>query len=267
MTADKHALAGVRVLVTRAADQQSHFINLLEERGATALSLPLLKIAPAADAERVIATLRSNAPYDFALFVSPNAVRQAHSLLPMPWPAALVRAQVAVGKATADALAAAGRAADLRPDQQFCTEGLLATDALRDVAGKRIALLCGDKGRKVLRNTLRERGAQVDELIVYQSSAPHYSEDHVCALLQSSKPDVICLTSNQALENLLQLSDKSCHASLLQTPLIVNSHRCSTLARQKGFRGAIVIANTPGDQGQLAGLLQWYTNSHVNHSE
>lgn len=267
VTAAGPDLNGLKVLVTRPADQQPHFLGLLREHGAAAISLPLLEIRPVPDADAVIQRFCNRAPYDFAVFVSPNAVNQVHTLRPMPWPSNWVEKLVAVGDATDRTLAAYGRAADIRPHDRFSSERLLAEPALQNVSGKRVALFCADQGRKTLRDTLRERGARVDEYIIYESAVPAYPAGHVCSLLQHNKPDVICLTSNQGVENLLKLTDNPCLESLLQTPLIVNSDRCSTLASQKGFRAAIVVAGTPGDQGQLEGLLQWYTNSHVNHSE
>lgn len=267
MSPDDASLTGLRVLVTRPADQQAGFVRLLEAHGATPLSLPLLEIHTAHGSADAIARFKRNTPYDLAVFVSPNAVRHAHALAPMPWPTSIARQLVAVGDATDAALNSLGRAADIRPAAQFSSEALLAEPALQNVAGQRVAVFCGDKGRKTLRDTLASRGASVDELIVYESHVPNYPPGYVCEQLRQSKPDVICLTSNQGVENLLNLTDNPCREWLLQTPLIVNSGRCSTLASQKGFRATIVVAGTPGDQGQLEGLLQWYTNSHVNHSE
>ena len=97
--------------------------------------------------------------FDLAIFVSPTAVAKAMPQV-RAWPAALRVA--AVGAGTRRALEKHGVANVIAPTAGADSEALLATRELRDVAGKRIAILRGDGGRALLGDTFVERGAKVE---------------------------------------------------------------------------------------------------------
>ena len=152
-------LAGAGILVTRAAHQADNLCRLIEQSGGRALRFPALEIVGPADPLRTREQLAQIARYDLAVFVSPNAVVHGMRLLPQGLPQTLRVA--AVGRASAEALRVAGRAADIVPQGRYDSEALLAVHELGAMQGRRVIVFRGDGGRPLLGDVLRQRGAEV----------------------------------------------------------------------------------------------------------
>ena len=83
------------------------------------------------------------------------------------------------------------------------SEALLATPALGDVAGRRIAILRGDGGRALLGETFVARGAQVEYITCYRRLLPKPPA-------RSWKPGelaAVTVSSSQGLDNLFEVLD------------------------------------------------------------
>jgi len=168
-------LAGRIVVVTRPRGQAASLLEPLEALGAEVLLVPTIRIEPRPLDDVVLGVLRELAAYQLVVFTSANAVRVFAGYLARgtedgAMPAGPVVA--AVGPATAAALEEHGLACHLVPDE-YVAEGLL--DAFEEqaapVAGARVLIPCAADARDVLPETLRERGAVVDVLHVYDTVA------------------------------------------------------------------------------------------------
>lgn len=243
-------LAGRVIVVTRPQAQAAPLAAAIRAAGGEPLCFPLLHIAPAADPAPLAALAERLATYDFAAFVSPNAVDHAVPALLQraPWPAGL--RPMAVGPATVQALAAHGLANCLAPAARFDSEALLELPELaaERMAGRRVVLFRGDGGRELLADTLRERGATVDPVACYQRSGPA----DFAPLLQAPRLDAITVSSSEALRHLL---DGLGQARLNALPLFVPHARIAGQAHELGLRRVILTA--PADQGVIDGLLAY----------
>ena len=106
------ALAGRRVVVTRAAEQAGDLVSLLEAAGATAVVVPLIEIVSQPAACELLAAL-DLADFDWLVVTSPNgasAYLDAHSSAPSN--------VAAVGATTAAALTDGGVSVTLVPTDQ-----------------------------------------------------------------------------------------------------------------------------------------------------
>lgn len=113
------ALAGRRVVVTRAAEQAGELVALLESVGATAVVVPLVEIVTEPVASDELKTLNP-ADFDWLVVTSPNGARAylaTHSSAPPN--------VAAIGATTAAALSAGGLQVSLVPTDQRA-EGLVA---------------------------------------------------------------------------------------------------------------------------------------------
>ena len=160
------ALEGKTVLVTRSPDQSRELRRLLEDAGARVISIPTITIGPPEDwapADDAIARL---ADFEWIIFASANAVdaflARAGTLPGVPI--------AAVGSQTAQRLRDRDLKVELVPED-FRAEGLLRNfpDDLTDVE---ILLPRAQAGNDVLPDTLKERGARVDVVAVYQNQLP-----------------------------------------------------------------------------------------------
>jgi uroporphyrinogen III methyltransferase/synthase len=141
--------------------------------GAEVIQAPAIRIqpldGPAPEFER----------YDLVCLTSPNGVRLLFERLRAEGrdARALAGLRVAtIGPGTAGALRALGIEPDVVPEQ-FLAEGLVA--ALRDVPVRRALVARAAKARDVLPDALRERGAEVDVLDLYETVAEPLSGEQV----------------------------------------------------------------------------------------
>ena len=224
-------LAGLGVLVTRPQAQAEGLCRLIEAAGGRVILFPVMLIEPAKDLDTPRRGLAG--PLDLLIFTSRNAVDHALPLLPggrLPRGPRLA----AVGKATAAALAAAGRAPDLVPEDRYDSEALLALPALREVKGWRVVIVRGEGGRPLLGETLQARGAQVVFAEVYRRVLP---ERDPADLLERWREEVqlVTATSGEVLRNLWEILGEAGRERLLNTPLVVVSERTRQEAEQWGF--------------------------------
>ena len=226
------ALAGVRVMVTRPAHQAESLCRLIEAAGGTAVRLPLRPIEPASqpgDAERRLKAESHGVPaHDTWIFTSANAARYAAPMIDR-WPPRVV----AIGLATADALAIAGAAASATPLSGSTSEDLLAMPEFAALEGRRILIVTGEGGRDLLEQELAARGASVARAAVYRRVPLPYPPETVAASLR--KTDIIVVTSGDALAHLVRLVPEGSRASLVRKPLVVPSARVVEKARELGF--------------------------------
>ena len=96
-------LEGLRVLVTRPADQAGSLCRLITEAGGEALRLPTLEIRDPdpRDAARLLAVIEELESYDLAVFISVNAVTRGMEFIQArrTWPATVKIATVGASSA------------------------------------------------------------------------------------------------------------------------------------------------------------------------
>ncbi|MBS3916705.1 MAG: uroporphyrinogen-III synthase [Sulfuritalea sp.] len=246
-------LAGKRIVVTRPAEQAGKLVEQIEARGGIAVRFPVLAIF---DTERPEALQATDIDaYDYAVFVSPNAVEKALGTIcaRRAWPERVVAC--AMGETSARAIAAFGVARILTPQGgRFDSEALLARPEFEAgaIRGKRVAIFRGDSGRELLGETLEARGAQVTRVPCYRRGQPDIDAAPLRELLGRGAVDAVTVTSSEGLRNLAAMVGAAGLPALKAAPLFVAHQRIAEEAAAMGF--ADVTATGPGDAGLLAGL-------------
>lgn len=232
-TSTRHAppLAGATLLVTRPAGTARALVARIRALGGTPLLLPGLSVRTTRDAA-VASRLRTSA-FDDWIFTSPAAVRACFALAPSLRLPRRARA-FAVGAGTRRALARRGVAA-LAPESGADSEALLAMPALAAVRGRRIALVGAPGGRNLIAPALRERGARVEAIDVYERRAARLTRRHFDALAAAPTPWITLLSSAEALANLCERLPPGLAAGWRAQPVVVASERLAALARAQGF--------------------------------
>ncbi len=231
-------LDGRGVLVTRPAGQAEGLCRLIEAANGRPLAFPSIEIAPPARPDEARELLSQS--WDLLVFISRNAVEQALALGPGgTWRRAAAIA--AVGRATARALAEAGRTPDLVPADRFDTESLLALPPLADLSGRRVLIVRGEGGRTLLGEELLERGGEVHYAEVYRRVRPALDPG---PLLHRWSRDVALMTatSDEVLLNLVEILGPEGRDRLARTPLVVISERTAEVARGLGIESVRVAA-------------------------
>jgi uroporphyrinogen-III synthase len=246
-----NGLRGLGVLVTRPAGQAETLCRLIESAGGRALAFPTMEIVQVADPGEARALLAE--PWHLMVFTSRNAVEHALALgADGRWPQA--ERLAAVGRATAAALTAAGRAPDLVPPERFDSESLVALPGLADIAGRRVLIVRGEGGRALLGEVLAERGAEVRFAEVYRRVRPDLDPAPLIARW-SSDLHLVIATSDEVLLNLIEILGAPGRAPLLATPLVTISERTAQTARGLGFR-TVLVAERAEDPAILRALCE-----------
>ena len=166
-------LAGRTVVVTRPRGQAAGLAALLEVQGADVLLAPVIEIVPVGLTDELAAAIDGLAGYDVVIFTSTNGVEAFCAGLRDRGlgPEALAgRETVAIGPATAAALESEGLTPSLVPET-FVAEGVLAAleARARRLTGARVLLPRAREARSILPDTLRELGATVDAVVLYDT--------------------------------------------------------------------------------------------------
>jgi uroporphyrinogen-III synthase len=249
-------LRGRRIVLTRPTGQNERLAQLIAAAGGETIAFPAIAILDAADAAPIAAAADRLHLYDFAVFVSPNAVAKALRAIQerRTWPAN-VRA-VAVGPGSAQALAQHGVSNAIVPEERFDSEGLLDLPAFVDVAEKRIIVFRGEGGRDLLGETLHARGARVDYIACYRRAHPTADAKPLLDAWSRGEVDAVTITSSEGLRNLFDLVGEAGAASLRRTPVFAPHARIAATARALGCQR--VVETPAGDDGIVAGLAGFW---------
>lgn len=247
-------LQGIGILVTRPSGQGEALCGLITENGGRAIHFPTISIGPAEDPVVARGLLQKIADYHIVIFISSNAVKYGLEFMrPNAIPPELIKC--AVGKRTAQTLEENGITVDVKPDGSFDSESLLAVPGLNKVAGKRVLILRGNGGRRLLGDTLRERGAEVDYAEVYSRSIASTDSGPLLDAWEK-EIDIATATSREVLENLVSLLGEAGHAMFCKTPLVVVSERVKVRAEELGC-SSVILADEASDQGLLSAICKW----------
>jgi uroporphyrinogen-III synthase len=249
-------LDGVNVVVTRPAGQAAHLAEALVNLGAKPVLFPVLSIFDVDDTKPLQDVAIQLDSFDWACFVSPNAVEKALAVILAcrSWPAGLRVATV--GKSSEMALAKFGIANVIAPRERFDSESLLELPELQEMAGRRVMIFRGDGGRELLGDTLKQRGAEVEYVTCYRRGKPDLDPAPLLKLWGDGRLDAITVTSSEGLRNLVDMVGKLGQTWLKKTPLFVPHQRIAGLARALGCHETVLTG--PGDEGLIAGLLEHY---------
>jgi uroporphyrinogen III methyltransferase/synthase len=184
-------LAGRRIAVLRARPQASALAARLRALGADVVQAPAIAIEPLATQPPDLGA------YDLLCVTSPNGVTRLFELIRDARDLAGPRI-AAIGPGTAAALRERGIEPDVVPERAVA-EGLV--DALGDAAVQRALIARGETGRDVLPDALRERGAQVDVLVLYRTVPVPLDDETRAAVLGA---DDALFTSASTVEALVE---------------------------------------------------------------
>lgn len=211
---DTKPLFGKQILVTRARAQASGFVDILEENGADVIQFPTIKVRPL---DLDSANIPTPEKYDWVIFTSVNAVEIYYKHIQekrMDTRAFSGCNICAVGPKTVEALYKIGIQPDFVPSQS--SERVVATEIV-DVDGKNILLPRAKIGTSDLPKILRERGAHVDDVPIYDTVRVESENSEVIARnLMDGRIDFVTFTSSSTVTNFLEMFPEHNATDLLE---------------------------------------------------
>jgi uroporphyrinogen III methyltransferase/synthase len=198
---ERRPLHGRTVLVTRARAQASGLAGTLRDLGAEVVELPAIRIEPRIDTDAVRDAVAALGEYALVCLTSPNGVRllfEAMAAAGLDARALAGATVAAIGPGTARALRREGIVADVLPER-FVAEALVEALAAVEVEGRRVLVARAAEARDVLPEALRERGAEVDVLALYETVREQPGEEEIAA---AQAADYVTFTSSSTVTNL-----------------------------------------------------------------
>ncbi len=256
MTGDEHPLAGRGIVVTRPAHQAANLAEAIHGAGGRALLFPAIEIADIDNARQLDALIDRLDEFDRAIFVSPNAVYKAMSLIKARRALPPRLKFAAVGRSSVRELEKFG-IVEVAAPVQFDSEALLALPEFSNVAGQHVVIFRGTGGRELIGDTLAARGASVDYAECYRRLRPRADAAPLLEAWERSELHAVTVTSSEGLRNFCALIGVHGRPWLQQTPLFVPHPRIAAAARELNLMA--VVQTAQGDDGLMAGLQQWFS--------
>ena len=240
-------LAGRTVLITRPSHLALQTASLFADNGARVVLYPLLDISP------LPFDLPDVSAFDLFIFTSQNAV----PLFMNKMLAANLDARsfnksgiYCIGPRTRDALLAYGIRADGMAGE-YRAEGIVEMFRETDLSGKRVCLPRARGARGYLVDALRERGANVLEIPVYETVLPEEAskEGFLSALAEA---DTVVFTSPSGIRHAIELLGDE--QDLLRSKRLAAIGPVTAAAMQRLGVPAQVTAGEYTDEGIIEAL-------------
>ena len=226
------SLKGKIVAITRPAGQAEEAGKLIEEKGGKPYYIPAIEIkglSNFASIKKFIAEL-VELQVDYVIFMSTNGIKYLFSAaeelkqtskLKEGLAATFV---IAVGPRTADALEKDyGVHVSLVPSK-YSSEGLIKCFGEGEVEGKKIRIPRTSNATPMLTDKLREMGADVEEIYVYESGLPvdEKLKDKFYEDLTSGRIDAIVFGSGLSAKNIFKMLSQKVSMEKLREILNIN---------------------------------------------
>lgn len=229
------ALAGKRVLVTRAAEDQEELAAILRGRGAEPVALPCIEFAEPLDPsalEGALRPIRSGSPPDFLVLASPQAADRFFARVE---PSHLRGVHIAVaGPGTARRIEERGLRATA-PAQGAGAEALVELLAPR-VRGKNVLLPRAEGGNPALAEALERAGARVTAVTLYRTVPAARADPQGAALLRSGRIEAIAFASGSAARGFAALFGDEAPSLAARAIVACMGKTCARGARSAGLR-------------------------------
>ncbi|NSW82006.1 MAG: uroporphyrinogen-III C-methyltransferase [Syntrophothermus sp.] len=235
---ENRPLFGKRIVVTRSREQASQLSSMIEALGGHVVEIPTIKITPSADMSPLYRCFDVINTYHWLIFTSVNSVQIFFDeMLKCGKDIRDLKGLhiAAIGPATAQALKEKGLVVDVVPEE-FRAEGIVRDMKGRIRPGSKVLLPRARGARDVLPEVLRDWGAEVTEVHLYQALTEKVAPEHLEALL-TGHVDAITFTSSSTVKNFVKiLGDKNIEEVTQTARVVCIGPVTAATAQEMGMR-------------------------------
>jgi uroporphyrinogen III methyltransferase/synthase len=200
---EKKPLWGKKIVVTRSRKQSSVLAERIAELGGEAIEFPTIEIVKEPDLSELYSCFEHIEDYSWILFTSVNTVDIFFTEL---------RSRgldirdlkginiCAIGPATRERLESRGLKVDIVP-AQYQAEGIIAALSPHIKAGQLLLLPRARGARGILPESIRQMGAQVDEVFLYRAVQSICISEKARNSIINGQVDLITFTSSSTVTN------------------------------------------------------------------
>lgn len=235
----KPLLEGIRVLVCRAKPQADELCKVMSSVGANTRAMPCIDIVPREINGATRSLILDLDQFSKIIVVSQHAAKLMLTQLDEYWPQPPAhQSWFAIGRASSQILHDYGLALHA-PQKDLTSEALLDSPELQNVKGEKLLIAKGHGGRSKLEQGLRDRGAKVSTIELYERIKPQYEEEFLRASLNDFAPDYVVALSSETADNLKQFANQV-QFDMHGTCVIVPSKRVAGHAVSIGLPNTLI---------------------------
>ena len=241
------------ILITRSEKHCSKLIEILRDQDKAPYLFPILEISPFSS-NKIKQSVAALSKSDIFIFISKNAVEISHKYIEFQDSKIF-----AIGPTTRLWIEKLGLKVDFSPSKEFSSEGLLKGELLQNVKNKCITIIRGKTGRNKLEMELLDRGANVQNLIVYQKTKAKHSNRKILEIKEKFKQNsfaYIVILSCEVFENFFSImKEHDVNMNKLPT-FVIPSQRIADAIRSKISNARCIVTFDPRNQAILNTLVK-----------
>lgn len=255
-------IIGKRILITRSYEDCGSAFNSLVNSGAEIICFPTIKILPSYNLLDLTELISDAATYEYIIFTSSNAV-EVFSDLAAEYKPDLSRTRVAVvGSGTAETCRSYGIYIHIMPED-FSAKGLIKKFSELDIAGKKILIPGSAIARDELKNGLKELGAAVVSLPIYETRL--IKKDEVpgeLLKLLDNKPDLFVFTSPSSFQGFCNMMDLNGNHEYFNGKIICAIGTTTEVVIRDSGLIVNIVPSTFNLRGIAESILAFYHNTY-----
>ena len=204
---DIKPLFGKKIVVTRAREQASKLVKILEEEGAHVIEFPTIEIVEPEDYSELDRAIENIKKYDWIIFTSVNGVKFFLNRLKYHKKDIRILDGIkicAIGPKTAEIFENFGIIPDFIPEKyqaEYIIQGMLKIG----IKGKKFLLPRAKVAREILPQKIKEHGGEIDVVTVYETKMPDTNKAEIIDLLKNGSIDYITFTSSSTVKNFIEI--------------------------------------------------------------
>ncbi len=193
-------LQNKRIMVPRGAKQAASFSSLVRKLGGIPVEIPLIAFRPVPMSQTIKRTFEQIHTYNWIIFTSSVTVETFFSFYGTG--KGLPKVAV-IGDRTKEAAERENIPVEFTP-QEFVAEGFVKEFLHHVSEGSRVLIPKGNLAREYIASSLVEKGAHVDELIIYETYMPEESKSRLTNILLEGELDILAFTSPSTIDHFME---------------------------------------------------------------
>ncbi|HJV16238.1 MAG TPA: uroporphyrinogen-III synthase [Bacillales bacterium] len=192
-----------KILVPRGEREAKSFSQLLRKYGGIPIEIPLIAFRPKSVSQELIGYLTNIHTYDWIIFTSNVTVETFLSFFNMEQLESLPKIAV-IGKRTKKVLEDKRFKVAFTPTE-YVAEAFVAEFLSFVSSGMKVLIPKGNLARDYIADSLRNNGAIVDEVIVYETFMPEESRQKLVNVIKNNGLDILMFTSPSTVDHFMDV--------------------------------------------------------------
>jgi uroporphyrinogen-III synthase len=254
------ALAGRRIVITRAPEQADEVARCLTNAGAQVSLLPMVRFVEAADTAELDRAIAMLDQFDWLIFTSANAVRffLARCRAQNRWPGPTRPLCAVVGQATRTALEKQNLRAAFTPTESSAVA--LTAEMAGALTGKHVLVPRSNLAGDELVAALRSAGATVTAVVAYDTAMPESLDAAVLETIRHGDTDAVVFFSPSAFQFFSgTLGGEALHGLGGRVAFAAIGPTTAATIREAGVQAVVEAADASADS-LVAALERYFTS-------